>query len=709
MKTKTSLLLGLVILLGSQPLAFSQISEFIHVDQFGYHNTDTKVAVLSDPQIGYNSNLTYTPGSNLEVRVHGSDEVVYSGSPQLWENGATHSQSGDKGWWFDFSSVTNTGTYYIHDTQEDESSAPFEINANPYAEVLKSSIRMFYYNRCNDEKAAPFAQQQWTDGTNFTNPLQDANCRYIYDPTNTSLEKELTGGWFDAGDYNKYVTFAHTAIHELLGAYEDNPQIFGDDWSWPESGNGLPDILDEVKWELDWLIKMTNADGSVHIKQGSQNYSDNTASPPSLNVDQRFYGPTCSSASIAIASMFSRAAKVFSGQPTMTSYATTLQNHAENTFAYWKALYDQNGLEEDCDDGSIISGDADMNSDLQKRWGLIAAGYLFDLTGNAIYEQYIDGELYSQTPLIDDFWSPYELSVAEALLNYANLPNASNANATAILNSANSAVTNDYNQFYAFDEADLYRGQSPDWIYHWGSTLPKASIAVLCKIMEKYDVAPGSNSDLAFKASEQVHFFHGLNPLGLVLLSNMYQFGGDRCVNEIYHTWFNDGTDYDNALTSPLGPAPGFVTGGPNQYFSVPSLVPPSGQPLMKAYLDFNTGWPESSWEISEPAIYYQACYVRMLANMVNTSTATSTPNIAVSNQCVEIFPNPTDDFFSIIGNLQQYGIEIIDASGNVFQTINGLGSNATIDTSDLPAGMFFVKVSNTSNAEVCVQKVLKM
>jgi len=86
------------------------------------------------------------------------------------------------------------------------------------------------------------------------------------------------------------------------------------------------------------------------------------------------------------------------------------------------------------------------------------------------------------------------------------------------------------------------------------------------------------------------------------------------------------------------GPAPGFVTGGANPNFSVGALSPPSGQPLQKSYLDFNDGWPNNSWEISEPAIYYQAAYLRLIASIVgvgnidNTSGGCTNTNIDSSN-----------------------------------------------------------------------------
>ena len=75
------------------------------VDQFGYQSDMIKMAVLSDPQTGFNSAESYTPGNSIEVRRSDNNAVVFSGAPVVWNSGATHSQSGDKAWWFDFSEI----------------------------------------------------------------------------------------------------------------------------------------------------------------------------------------------------------------------------------------------------------------------------------------------------------------------------------------------------------------------------------------------------------------------------------------------------------------------------------------------------------------------------------------------------------------------------------------------------------------------------
>ena len=62
------------------------------------------------------------------------------------------------------------------------------------------------------------------------------------------------------GDYNKYTSWAARNIIVMLRAYDENPTAFGDDSRIAELGNGVPDILDEVKWALDWLV--------AHAKRG---------------------------------------------------------------------------------------------------------------------------------------------------------------------------------------------------------------------------------------------------------------------------------------------------------------------------------------------------------------------------------------------------------------------------------------------------------
>lgn len=674
---------------------------FIEVDQFGYFTNGTKVAVLRNPQTGFNAAESYAPPATLQVR-NNSNTVVFTGNVSIWNSGNTDSFSGDKGWWFDFSSVTTPGTYHIYDATNNVNSATFIIGTNPYTEVLKAATKMFYYNRCNFTKAVPYANAKWTDGMNFNNNLQDYNARSVFAQANAATEKDLSGGWFDAGDYNKYVTFTYSVIHDLLMAYETNPAIFGDNWNIPESGNGVPDLLDEVKYELDWMYKMSNTDGSAYIKMGSKNYSDNSSYPPSNNTNPRYYGNLCTSASATIASTFSHAAIIFNAIGN-TSYATQLQNRAIACYNYTLPYYNANTLQTNCDNGEIVAGDADTSVTNQKTMMVSAAIYLFKLTNQSSYHTFVTTNAPILTPLSDSNWGADYTVMQDALLYYTTFGNANTSLVNSIRNSAQTDVTNNWNNYYGSSNLGLYRDFLPSWSYYWGSNKAKANYGNLNLLYAKHAIGSNPN-DLKNRAKEFVHSFHGVNPLGIVQLSNMYAFGADYSINEIYHTWFANGSIFDHALLSSNGPAPGFVVGGPNKDFSVTTLSPPYGQPASKSYLDFNDGYPNNSWEVSEPAIYYQAAYIRLLTGVIaNYDTTLNTNNIENNVEAkISVYPNPSSGKFQIQTTVPITKVTAYDVLGKK-RNIQKIDQK-TYQIQD--KGVFWLRIE-TEKGRVTTQKVI--
>jgi hypothetical protein len=133
--------------------------------------------------------------------------------------------------------------------------------------------------------------------------------------------------------------------------------------------------------------------------------------------------------------------------------------------------------------------------------------------------------------------------------------------------------------------------------------------------------APNSNN---YKNAGAVflHYLHGVNPTGYCFLSNMGEHGAEFSIPSLYHGWFNDGTIWDDLNTGGVGPAPGYLPGGPNPNFHPDGscncvISPPENQPVQKSFKAWNTGWPQNSWELSEVAIYTQAAYLRLLANVL--------------------------------------------------------------------------------------------
>jgi len=607
--------LSLACAIGAPPGTYTKR---IVVDQFGYLPDLPKMAMISNPQTGFNSGQNYTPGGTIEVRSWPDDTVVFSGAPAAWNGGATHSQSGDRVWWFDFSSVQRWGEYYIYDPANDACSPRFRIDQKVYEDALKQATRMYYYQRRGIAKAQPYADARWTDGVNFMGPLQDTQCELIGNPV-ASTQKDLRGGWFDAGDYNKYVTFTCSAVSDLLFAYYQNPLIWPDNWDIPESGNGTPDLLDEIKWELDWLLRMQNTNGSVLSKVGVNGFQG--ASPPSAETSQSFYGAESTSATLTAAGNFAQAVRAYQSAG-MTAYANTLSNAAVAAYNYAVAnpsvVFNNSGFQ---------SANPEVSASDRTNMQMRAAVFLYDLTRQAAYKSYVEANYAKIRGISSYWWNYYDSYIQDALLYFTTLPGVSASVASNIRNYKQSSM-NGGGFFGAWtSRTDAYQAYLADGDYVWGSSQEKGHAGMLYDEQVTYGLNPSQATNYRACAAGYVHYMHGVNPLSMVFLSNMHEHGATSSANEIYHSWYAHGTIYDDALTSSSGPAPGYVPGGCNASFvqdsayTGPSLAPPLNQPQQKSYKDWNSGWPDDSWQITEPGIYYQAAYVYLLSRFVRPMT----------------------------------------------------------------------------------------
>jgi endoglucanase len=608
-----------------------KLQKYIVVDQFGYRPEMAKVAVLANPQIGWNAGDVFEPGPTLEVRRWSDGEAVFQGPVTPWKNGDTDQASGDRGAWFDFSAVEAAGLYYVYDAKSQTRSYPFEIGKDVYRPVLKAALRMFYFNRANFAKQPPFScvgKKCWSLGVDYMGDGQDREARSVTDRNNPKTARDLSGGWWDAGDTDKYVTFTQDVMHQLLTAYEEHPAPFTDDFNLPESGNGLPDLIDELRVELDWLKKMQPDDlkGGALVKMGNVDYGDPV--PDQSRLPRYYYPQPCSAATIVVAGVFAHAALVLNQFPTQKAYAADLAARGARAFDFYVA----NPKSDACDDDTIKSGDADRSVAEQAQIAVVSAVYLFALTHDAKYDAVVRKDYTLTRPFTDDRWSLYDQSQGDALLYYASLPKADPATKKAILDRKQSQGETD--EIYKFrGELDLYRAYMRPDAYHWGSNNVRAAFGNTNWDMIQYGLASAADrASFRERAAGILHSFHGVNPIQLVYLSNMYAYGGDDCVDEMFHSWFRDkDPKWDNARTSEFGPAPGYVTGGPNRSYCDGNESPPHRcrnsrlrkMPPGKAYLDFNTAWEpnaayDESWALTEPAIYYQASYVRLVSKFVD-------------------------------------------------------------------------------------------
>lgn len=667
----------------------------IHIDQFGYLPGAQKIAVVASPQTGYNAPANLSPSTKYRVKRCYDHATVFEANISAWGNGNTHAQSGDKAWWFDFSALATNGKYYLYDSLNNLRSYPFVVSDCTYEAPLREGLRSYFYQRCGAAKATPFAEADWADAQPcHRGNLQDEVCYSILNPV-AATAKNLHGGWHDAGDYNKYVTFTYGALMDLLLAYEENPGIWSDDTGLPESGNGVPDLLDEVKYELEWLLRMQQSNGSVLSVVGVKNFA--SASPPSADQAQRFYGPATTAATWSVAASFALAARQFQTIPAMAGFAGTLQNAAEDAWAW--ALANPNVVY--YNSGNLAAGENEPSTYERDMRQLAAAGFLFGLTGTTSYRTFFDNN-YQSAHLMQWFYAyPFEPHTQDALLFYSQLPNATVAVRNAIRNTYSNSIQsgNDDNLPAFLNQTDTYRAFIRDDNYTWGSNETKAHQANMFFTMNRYGLNVANAQHYKNAGAGFLHYLHGVNPTGYSFLSNMGAQGAEFSIPSLYHAWFNDGTVWDEVGVSAIGPAPGYLPGGPNPYFHPDGncncvISPPENQPIQKSFKSWNTGWPENSWELSEVAIYTQASYLRLLGNVLNGQS--QPPSCALENPV------------QIVGSLDvcadgTYQYSVLDMPGSVYvwevvggSIVSGQGTHSVYVLWDTSAPMPSITIHHT-------------
>ncbi|MFA5956084.1 glycoside hydrolase family 9 protein [Hyphomicrobium sp.] len=614
----------------------------IVVDQFGYPTKSSKVAIIRNPQLGYDKSASFMPGREYRVIERSTGKIIKSAAPTLWNNGAADAISGDQVWWFDFSDVETPGTYVIEDVERNVRSVEFDIDDHVYRRVLKHAVRMFFYQRAGIEKTEKTAGASWADRANHLGPGQDPFTHSWIFKDDPAQVKDLRGGWFDAGDYNKYTSWTARNIISLLRAYDENPKAFGDDFGIPESGNGVPDVLDEVKWGLDWVVRMQNPDGSVLCVQ-----SLSEASPPSAAKGPSFYGPPTTSATLMGAAVFAYASKVFSArpEPELKAFAADLAKRAKAAWAWASenpaVLYYNNDNGKQPGSQGLAAGQQEMDDAQRLVARFEAAVYLFEITSGADYGRFVEANFASIVP----DWGPSQWNAVgqEALLYYARLPGASDPVKSAIISKFVVRMTQNADQLpMVIGKRDPYRAPMKD--FTWGSNLSKASQARLYELYASFAADPSLATLAKSSALGYLHYIHGVNPLGLVYLTNMKAAGAENSATTMFHAWFtHDSRLWSKVTETTPGPAPGYLVGGPNPSYGLDpccfapsgapgfkcymsaafslcrrSFIPPLNQPPAKSYLQFNDPWPANSWAVTEPSTAYQAAYILALSPYVN-------------------------------------------------------------------------------------------
>ena len=688
-------------------------SKYIVVDQFGYRpDAIEKIAVIRNPLTGFDHAESFSPGGTYALVDASNDNQVFTASPVAWNSGAEDVSSGDQTWWFDFSSYNTPGTYYVLDITNDVKSFQFEIRDDVYNEVLKHAVRTFFYQRVGFAKEEPYAEIGWTDGASHMGSLQDTECRSYDDPNNAATEKDLRGGWYDAGDYNKYTTWTSNYVYEMLQSYDENPTVWTDDYNLPESGNGVADILDEAKWGMDHLLRLQNTDGSM-----ISIVDEDHASPPSSATGRSLYGAVNTSSTLAAAGAFAYGSKVYR-MIGMDTYADQLKTAAENAWTWADANPSVIWRNNDAAYGSagIGAGQQEVNDDYGRlSYKMRAAAHLYEETTDVTYKAFFQTN-YTSIHLMDwTFAYPFEVQEQETLLYYTTLPGISSIAKQNIISKYNAAMAKDHNFLSLTNEDDSYLAYLKD--YGWGSNSTKAQKGNMFYDVIYYNVNSSDSLDAIKGAERYIHYLHGVNPMNMVYLTNMGDYGAENSANQIYHNWFYDGSAlWDEVGVSTYGPAPGFLPGGPNPSYdfdnccnsscgstantakcTAMSLTPPKGQPAQKSYLNFNDNWPLNSWSVTENSCGYQMRYIRLLSKFAKPSSQVlGIKKSEQVNNVFELFPNPAKDKLNVVNKTtSSLPLEIYSIKGFLVQTEElEIGSNA-IKLNNLDSGIYILQVGD--------------
>ena len=242
-------------LLAASSAALAAGAAGVEVNQLGFLPGAHKLAVVPAGADG--------AAARFAVVDAGSGKTVYEGAlgpAAVWD------ASGGAVRVADFSGLRTEGRYRVTVAGQADSPA-FTIGAAPYRALDAAAVRAFTLQRAGmalDARiAGPYARAL---GHPDDHVLVHASAASGKRPAGTVIKSPK--GWYDAGDYNKYIVNSGISTYTLLVAYEHFPAWFdGLAVGVPESGNGVPDLLSEVLWNLDWMVTMQDPDdGGVYHK-----------------------------------------------------------------------------------------------------------------------------------------------------------------------------------------------------------------------------------------------------------------------------------------------------------------------------------------------------------------------------------------------------------------------------------------------------------
>jgi endoglucanase len=563
----------------------------IRVNQLGYLPERAKIAVLV-------MDATRPQAWKL---VNGSGQILAQGEAEAHGADAT---SGDRVQIIDFTEFRQEASG-LKIVVADLHSDPFDVRGGLYGGLGRDALRFFYHMRSGTPIEMPYAEQpQWARPAGHRPDLAQCasgiGCDYSLD---------VTGGWYDAGDQGKYVVNGGFSVWVLQNAYEralilnrKNSLLLDRAENIPESGNGVPDILDEARWELTFLLAMQVPPGRPHAGMAHHKMHDAQwtalGTAPHEDTQKRILRPPTTAATLNLAASAAQAARLWTRFD--APFAARCLTAAETA---WQAA-NTNPLSFSPASDSVGGGAyADQNVEDELYW---AAAELFLTTGKPEYRKRLTESSADQSVgadlLIDGeasasavTWERVDVlgKISLALVPWEAGPRSARDEAGSVeiyrkqlLAAASQLLVTASRQGYRFPMRPGPKGNYP-----WGSNADVLGNVLLL----------GSAADWTDDARYVDGLVAGMDYLlGRNAMGQSYVTGyGTRPLKNPHHRFWAH-----QANSVYPSPPPGCVSGGPNSDMQDPYVIGAGlrGCPLQKCFVDHI-----NAYSVNEVAINWNA------------------------------------------------------------------------------------------------------
>ena len=530
-------------------------SEVIRINQIGYYPESVKQFAVVEVGV---SKFTVVDAKN---------NIVFSGD--LKDNG-TWKASGEKVLMGDFSTLKKTGAYRIL-LNEGTASYQFEIKPSVYGDALNAAIKSYYFQR----SSMPILE---TYGGKYKRAAGHPDTKAIFHPSSGKTAGTLNspGGWYDAGDYGKYIVNGALSVGQMLNLIEQYPEIIKDaTLNIPESGNGIGDLWDELKYELDWMLTMQDADGGVYHKLTSKTFCG-FVMPEADTLDRYIIGKGTAS-SLNFAAVMAQASRLY--KTIDPEWSASALAAAKKAWAW--------GLENDnipyANPSDVSTGAYDDTSFKDDFYW--AAAELYISTKDEAFLKYLNDHPQEYQHELTNSWKFFVRNVGfHSLLENKGMldKNFANSLTKGHLDLANGLLKS--------IESNPYRIALER--YEWGSNSDVLNQAMILCIAHSL-----TGEEKYLTGAEQItDYVFGKNATGYSFLTG---FGSKQVMFPHHRPSGADGIEQ---------PVPGFIIGGPNKDKQDKEFVTYNSDFLAKSFID-----TEGSYASNEVCINWNAPAVYVL------------------------------------------------------------------------------------------------